>query len=89
MCATIPSAAAVVVSEALLVVEKKFAFGRYNPRMVNDRGLPSTGSMGYMADRSSQMRRICPFRVSMVDFESVVLEESVSSAEERYDWDCF
>ena len=85
MCATIPSAAAVVASEAVLDVEKKFAFGRCNPRMVNDRGLPSMGSMGYMADKSSQIRRICPFSVSMVDLERVVLVESTSSADERYD----
>ena len=78
-----------MASEAVSVVEKKFAFGRCSPRMVNDKGLPSIGSMGYMVDKSSQIRRTCPFRESIVDFERVVLVESVASAEERSDWDCF
>ena len=84
-----PNAAAVVASDAVLVVEKKFAFGRCSPRMVNESGLPSMGSIGYIVDKSSQMRRTCPFKVSIVVFERVALVESVASAEERSDWNCF
>ena len=35
-----------VVSEAVLVVEKKFAFGRWRSWMVKERGLFGMGSMG-------------------------------------------
>ena len=43
---TSPNAAAVVSSVAELLLEKKFAFGRYRSRIVNANGLSGIGSMG-------------------------------------------